>query len=407
MTQSAAYPHLFQPIEVGTIQLGNRIVWTAMMFSMDPRSEQWRAFVLERAKGGFGAIIHGSIATDLLLDDNCWGIPNGAVSLTAALRQAIADVHQAGSKFGLQLLQASCYPQTVVMGSPYPVNPSEPLPEVEWVSPSDRVEPDPFIHGGSPVPGLPLRSLTVPEIEDIIDKYVKAAAKAKAIGFDFVEIHGAHGVMPCQFLSPLDNVRNDRYGGSLEARMRFGIEIVEGIKSYVGKDFTVFYRPPGEDNDLSGGITLSDTIAFSVALEKAGVDCLDPSIGLTNVRPFIENVAPLQERGEGVFVPYAKAIKRHVQVPVIGVGNIRTPEYAESLLADGKVDIIGLGRQPVADPEWPNKVKAQRTREIITCDSCGTLCWRGPSEPTGVGTVVPYCKLNKEAGREWEETSSK
>ena len=125
------------------------------------------------------------------------------------------------------------------------------------------------------------------------------------------------------------------------------------------------------------------------------------------MRPFIENVAPLQERGEGVFVPYAKAIKRHVQVPVIGVGNIRTPEYAESLLADGKVDIIGLGRQPVADPEWPNKVKAQRTREIITCDSCGTLCWRGPSEPTGVGTGVPYCKLNKEAGREWEETSSK
>jgi len=320
------------------------------------------------------------------------------------LRKLTESIHGFGVKIGLQLLQLNCIPQIVAIAQTFPNTPPEPLPEVEWVAPSTFVEPDPFIHGGNGISGLPLREMTIEEIEEVIDRYVKAARKAKEIGFDFIEIHGAHGVLPCQFLSPLDNHRTDKYGGDPVKRMRFGLEVLDGIKGSVGRDFPVFYRLPGEDN-IAGGITLADSTAFAVELEKAGIDCIDVSIGVSPDREFRDQVAPAKDRGEGTFIPLAEAVKRSVQVPVIGVANIRTPRYAESVLAEGKVDLIGMGRQPVTDPDWPKKAMEGRLREIVPCDSCNLNCWRGPFGPMPEG--LPYCKMNFEAGREWESTSAK
>lgn len=399
MADGAAYKHLFQPISIGSMQLKNRIVMLPMIMSMDPRGEQWRSFLLRRAEGGYGAIIHGAIATDLLLSDKCWGEVGAVKSLTVALSRLVHDVHAAGAKMGVQLLQLNCYPQIVAIAQTFPNTPPQPLPEVQWVAPSAWVEPTPFIHGGNGIPGLQLRELTTMEIEDIIGKFAKAAGRCKEIGFDFVEVHGAHGVLPCQFFSPLDNHRTDKYGGDLKKRMRFGIEIVQGIKGSAGKDFPVLYRIPGEDN-MAGGITLADSIAFAVELEKAGVDCLDVSIGVTADRVFLDQVAPTKERGEGTFVALASAIKKRVRVPVVGVGYIRTPQFAESLIAEGKVDLIGMGRQPITDPDWPKKAMEGRIKEIVACDSCNLNCWRGPFGPVPAG--VPFCKMNYEAGREWE-----
>ena len=397
------FTNLFQPISIGSLQLKNHIVMLPMHLAMDPRTKQWRAFLVRRAKGGVAAIVHAGIPTDLLLSDECWGETGAIGALMENLHSLVQDVHEAGAKIGVQLLQLNCCPQTVTLATSYPTTPVGPLPEVEWVAPSAWVEPTPFIHGGVP-PGITVRELTIQEIQNIIDKFTKAAAKAKEVGFDFVEVHGAHGVMPCQFFSPLDNRRTDRYGGDLIGRMRFGLELVKATRSSVGKDYPLFYRIPGEDN-IAGGQTLADAIAFAVELEKAGVDCFDVTIGVSPDRLFPDNCGPLKERGEGVFVPYAEAIKQHVRVPVIGVGNIRAPQFAESLLSEGRVDLIGVGRQTIADPDWPKKVMEKRLREIVACDSCNVNCWRGPYGPLPPG--VPFCKMNLEAGREREATFSR
>ena len=314
-----------------------------------------RAFYEERAKDGVGAIVVGGMLVDALLSGEF---------AHAFYDWAVRPVQAQGVKMGPQLFYSNLYPGYWGLGVIQ-----------EWVAPSPGVPP------GAKVM-MPMlretqaycRELTIAEIEDIISRYAAAAKKVKEVGFDFVEMHGCHGHnLPHQFFSPIDNHRSDEYGGDLAGRMRFSIEVAQAIRTAVGEDFPFFWRLCAEEG-LPGGYTLEDCTELCVELEKAGVDVIDVSFGHeANYEPApLAHFTPCpgEEQPPATFVPLAEVIKRRVNIPVIGVGRIHTLEVAEEVLSQGKVDMIAIGRQLLADPQWPQKVAAGRQDEITPCLCC-------------------------------------
>jgi 2,4-dienoyl-CoA reductase-like NADH-dependent reductase (Old Yellow Enzyme family) len=191
------------------------------------------------------------------------------------------------------------------------------------------------------------REIEVEEMTSLVKNYVNAADRAIKAGFDGVEVHGAHGFLLNQFFSPLSNKRKDEYGGSFENRMKFPLEVVKRVKEKVGKKL-LLYRLGSIDLDPTG-IKIEDSKTFALNLEKIGVDILDVSGGLSGSRP-------IKLKGEqGYFVPQAHEIRKIVNIPVIGVGGITEPSYANDIIEKEYVDLVAVGRQFLKDPEWAVK----------------------------------------------------
>ncbi len=206
----------------------------------------------------------------------------------------------------------------------------------------------------APSPFGDARVLQSEEIEALAEAFATAAGRAMRAGFDGVEIHGAHGFLLDQFFSPLANRRGDQYGGSLERRMRFPLDVVEKVKERIGKRL-LLYRL-GSDDLSSAGVTIEDSKKFAIKLQDAGVDIIDVSGGLCGGRP-----EQLQAR-QGYFIPQAQQIKAVIEVPVIGVGGITEPGYANQVILEGKVDLVAVGRALFEDPDWSLKaIKAIKT----------------------------------------------
>lgn len=205
-----------------------------------------------------------------------------------------------------------------------------------------------------------------------------------------VELHGAHGYLLHQFFSPIDNWRTDGYGGDLRRRMRLGLELAQAVRKAVGDDFPVFIRISAEES-RPGGVTLKESTQYAQALEAVGIDCIDVSFGPG--RGWVGTV-PGAENPEGTFVHLAEEIKKQVRVPVIAVGSIGNPELAESILGQGKADLIALGRQLIADPYWVKKVSEGRYEDIRRCIRCNNCI-----EKFGMGEPVS-CAVNASTGRE-------
>lgn len=363
---------LFEPVEINGITLKNRIVMPPMQLMLG-LGRRARAFYLERAKGGAGAIIMCATSVDLFIDDAAWGRQGGVSHFVERMRSFIPEIRETGAKIGIQLWH----------GNQLPAGSGAPVAGARQVAPSatgDRQE------------------LSIPEIESIIDRFARAAACAKGAGFDFAEIHGAHGYLACQFFSGADNKRTDRYGGSPENRMRFGIELAEAMRQAVGSRFPLFYRLGAEEN-RPGGITVEESRVFAGRLEKAGIDAFDVSIGLP-AKP--HEASPGPKAPMGTFARLAEAVKQAVSVPVMAVGRINRPEAAESILARGQADLVGIGRQLVADPRWPEKVRQGRSHEIVACKSCNTCFTPLLGDQWKPGDAV--CAVNERAGRETEES---
>ena len=360
---------LFEPIIIRGMTLKNRIVLPAMQLMLGLRNSRARAFYLERARGGVGAIIMCATSVDLFLEDAAWGRPDGVHRFMEDMRSFTREFREAGARIGIQLWHGNQLPagSGAVM-----------VPGGQWVAPSTVDEK---------------RALTLEEVQSIIHKFALASAAARESGFDFIEVHGAHGYLVCQFFSGADNKRTDQYGGDLQGRMRFGLETVSSIRQAVGNDFPIFYRI-GAEEKRAGGITIKESQAFALELEKAGVDAFDVSIGLPTGR----NASPSKRAKMGTFVFLAEAIKKVVSVPVMAVGRINLPEVAESILEGGRADLIGIARQLVADPEWPNKVKEGRAGEIVACNSCNACFMPLKSSTWKPGD--PICMVNERAGRE-------
>lgn len=233
------------------------------------------------------------------------------------------------------------------------------------------------------------RELSTEEVKDIIRKFIDGAVRCKKSGVDGVELHGAHGYLINQFISPQTNKRTDEYGGSFENRMRFLEEIVVGIKRQCGWEYPVTVRLSVDEFD-EGGTDINLSKRVSRYLEKIGVDAIHASAGNYNSMDKIIGT-PLYEQGWKVYL--AEAIKEVVNIPVIAVDSIREPEFVESVLAEGKADFVAIGRGLIADPDWVMKLREGRYSEIRKCISCLHCTYtNGPVE----------CSVNVRAGKELE-----
>ena len=191
------------------------------------------------------------------------------------------------------------------------------------------------------------RGLEVNEMLAIAEDFAAATERAVKAGFDGVELHGAHGYLLCQFFSPLLNKRTDEYGGSLENRLRFPLLVVEKVRAHLGGRL-LLYRL-GSDDLAPNGITIEDSVVFAQKLQQTGVDIIDVSGGMCGAMP------KQLKHANGYFIPQAAQIKKAVKVPVIGVGGIKQPEFADKLVSEGTVDLVAVGRALLKDPKWAEK----------------------------------------------------
>jgi 2,4-dienoyl-CoA reductase-like NADH-dependent reductase (Old Yellow Enzyme family) len=239
------------------------------------------------------------------------------------LARLVDVVHEKGTPIAIQINHGGGTVSRAVTGS-------------RPVAPSSLIHP----RRGNEVP----RQMSRDEIEEVISSFRDAARRASKAGFDAVEVHGAHGFLLNQFLSPLTNKRQDRYGGTLENRVRLPCRIIQEIRRALGSNFPVLYRI-GVDDLLPRGVTLQEGVEAAKMITKSGVDILDVSGGIGGSRPE-------GHEGPGYFVPHAEAVKHAVSVPVIGVGGIRTAEQADEIIKSGKVDLVAVGRAILEDPNW-------------------------------------------------------
>lgn len=235
------------------------------------------------------------------------------------------------------------------------------------------------------------RELSIAEIKELVEKFVRAAIRAKRAGVDIIEIHAAHGYLVGSFLSPQTNQRTDEYGGDLIRRARFIIEIIKGIKKEVGADFPVSCRINGTDH-VRGGITLEDAKMIAPLLIDAGIDLLSVSAGIYGSYP---TIIPPIDMPHGCNVPLAEALKSVVNVPVITAGRINDPRLGEEILAAGKADLIGMGRALLTYPELPMKAARGEFSEIRKCIACNTCI-----DSLDLGPI--RCPVNPTLGREKE-----
>jgi len=322
---------LLTPLEYRGLVLRNRIVMPPMASDVaTPEGEPTGRHLdhyLPRARGGVGLVIveHSYVELRGRLTRTQLGIHHDG--LVDAFRPLVDAIHETGARVAIQITHAGGATTEEVCGT-RPVGPS-----------------------GVPHPrsGCAPRALGAEELPSLVEAFGAAARRARLAGFDAVEIHGAHGFLLNQFLSPLTNRRQDGYGGSLENRARFPLEVVRAVRRAVGPDFPVLYRLGAADN-VPGGLTLEESQVVAPWLVEAGVDVLDVSGGLGGSRP--PGAPP------GYFVPLAEGIKRVVEVPVVVTGGITDPFFADGIVRAGKADLVGIGRALLADPDWARKAIA-------------------------------------------------
>ncbi|MGD8505258.1 MAG: NADH:flavin oxidoreductase [Candidatus Bathyarchaeota archaeon] len=313
---------LLDPLEVKGLTLRNRIVMPPMHTGLATTEGAVTDKLVEH-------YVQRSEALGLMIVEHSYVSPRGRLSekqlgicddhLVLGLEKLSSSIHATATPAVVQINHAGAFSSMEITGT-QPVAPSS--------------------SGNA-------RKLLVEEIEALTDAFAFSAERVIRAGFDGVEVHGAHGFLLNQFFSPLTNRRRDKYGGSLENRMRFPLEVVERIKEKVGGRL-LLYRLGSDDLDPAG-TQIEDSQKFAVNLEAAGVDIMDVSGGLCGSRP-----ERFQNR-QGYLIPQAYQIKKVVDTPVIGVGGIKEPEYADKLIREGQVDLVAVGRELLKDPDWATK----------------------------------------------------
>ena len=334
------FPHLFSPGKIGNVEIKNRICkapQTTGLSHMDGSvSERLVRYYEDLAWGEVGMIIVEYAYIDRLYSksaSNQLGICDD--EFIVGLGWLADSIKNAGSVPCIQI--EHCGRQRF-LGPPMKSASANP-----WPLMYER-------YGKIAIP----EALTIDEIHDIVEAFGKAAWRAKTAGFEVVEIHGAHGYLITNFLSPFTNQRNDWYGGSRENRFRFLEQIFKRCKDYVGEDFPIIVRLSGTDYE-PGGMTIEDTIYYAKRLEEMGCAAIDVSGG--DHHQMVHQVTPMQlSKGHNVWA--AEAIKQEVSIPVFATGSITLPQYAEEILASGKGDFISMGRPLLADPYWGKKALA-------------------------------------------------
>ena len=370
--KSAEFRKLFEPIDIGKLRVKNRMVKLATQTNSaniyGSVSERMLYHYAEIARGGVGLlIVEGAIVDKSAMRATASGLVIDHDKYIPRLEELATIIKVNGARATMQIAhtgRVTQFPEAGVTVSASDV----PL--------GDRIS----------------RPLSIDEIQHLVEQFGEAALRVKRAGFDAVEIHGCHGYLIASFMSPFLNKRTDRYGGSLEKRMRFPREVIECVRSKVGDDYPVIFRISG-DEWIEGGLRLEDTKIISRMLEEVGIDAIDVSNALGETGEYI--TAPMAHPA-GFAVHLAEGIKSVVRIPVIAVGRINDPLLAESILQERKADLIGMGRALFADPELPKKTAEGRLGEIRKCIACNE-CSRRFYAHMGV-----RCTVNAAMGREKE-----
>lgn len=342
----SAYPHLFEPLDLGFATLKNRIVMGSMHTGLEDRFWDYgrlARYYEARAKGGVGLIITGGFS------------PNreGWLTPLASTFNRQADiihharltrvVHKFGSKILLQILHSGRYGYHPFIVAPSAIQ--------------------------SPISPFKPRAMSLKNIKSTINDFAHTAMLAKKAGYDGVEIMGSEGYLINQFLSARTNKRQDEYGGSLQNRARFALDIIRAVRDMVGDDFIISFRLPVIEL-VDDGLMMSEVVNLAMWLEQAGITLINTGIGWHEARvPTIQTNVP-----RASFVRFSHAVKEMVNIPVIGANRINMPDVAENLLAGGQVDLVQMARPFLADSDWVLKAKANQAHLINTCIGCNQAC---------------------------------
>ena len=379
---STSLPRLFSPLRLKSMELKNRIVMPPMTTLLaGPGGEitdRFLAFYAARARGG-AALLTAETADVHPYTHNLAIGDRGFTAIyddrfIPGYRRLADCIHAAGAKISLQLHHSG---NAMIM-----LDPACP-----------PVAPSAIACPGGAVP----RALTVDEIHEVVEAFGAGARRARDAGFDAVDIHGGHGYLIAQFMSPYFNRRTDDYGGDVRGRLRFAVEVLRAVRRNVGDDFPVIFRFSADER-VPGGRTTEESAVIAPLLEAAGADCLSITTGMHFT--LLHTVAAMG-LPRGLNVESAAAVKAAVRIPVMVAGKLNDPAVAEAALVAGKVDLIAIGRGLIADPELPDKWQNHRDGDVRWCIACNQGCIGG------LVAGMPFgCLVNPAAGRESEPTAA-
>ncbi len=370
-----SFPNLFTPIKIRNLTIPNRILISGHFTHFAENnlpSDRLKHYYEARARGGVGLIITEAQS----ISRHVWPVQNTCIADSDAIIERYRDladtVHPHGTKIFAQLWH----------------NGHHSFSKISWLP----------VQSCSPVPcpaaqEVP-KELEEEEIQEIYQQYARAAVRAREGGLDGVELHYGHGYLPQQFLSPYSNIRKDRYGGSLENRLRFGLELMDTVREAVGEDFVVGLRMSA-DELLECGLKLPEMLEVAQRWEQAGkVDFLHVTVSTYKTAAV---AIPPMGTPPRPFVWMAAEIKQVVDLPIFAVIKITDPHTAEEILENHEADMVAMTRATICDPELPVKTREGRVEEIRLCMNCNEGCWGRCEE-----TLPITCVQNPEAGREGE-----
>jgi dimethylglycine catabolism A len=368
---------LLTPARIGPVEIKNRIV----MPPMTTRTANDEGFVTEDCIAYYLARVHGGtglITVEMASPEKVGRHRRREIGIyddrfIPGLKRLTDAIHHGGAKAAIQLGHAGGHTRIDICGET-PIAPSA-IPHPVYETTFETIVP---------------QEMSKARIEQTIAAHVAAAQRARTAGFDGVEIHAAHGYLISQFHAPFENRRSDEYGGTLENRARFGLEVLRAVKSAV-PDIAVVYRLSVEDF-FPGGLRFAEGRQIAIWAAAAGADALHVTAGHYRSQPSAQVVLPPMNLSDATFLDYAADVKKRVGVPVIAVGRLGDPTIAERAVDQGKADFIALGRALIAEPQWVEKVR--RGEPIRRCLSCNT-CINEMRGGAGIGCVV-----NAAAGRE-------
>ena len=340
------YPHLFAPLQVGSITLPNRVLMGSMHTGLEDKAADYdklAAYFAERARGGVALMVTGGISPSI----RGWLKPfGGRLSMpwhVARHRKVTRAVHAEGSRICMQILHPGRYAY-----QPFAVAPS-------------AIK--------APITPFKPKALTSRGIERTIRDFIRCAELAKRADYDGVEVMGSEGYLINQFLAARTNKRDDQWGGDAQRRMRLPIEIVRRMREKLGPDFIIIYRLSMLDL-IEGGQSWEEIVDLAKAIEAAGASIINTGIGWHEARiPTIVTSVP-----RAGFGWVTKRMRGEISIPLIATNRINMPDVAEKMLADGDADMVSMARPFLADPEWVNKAKAGRATRINTCIACNQAC---------------------------------
>jgi 2,4-dienoyl-CoA reductase-like NADH-dependent reductase (Old Yellow Enzyme family) len=368
---------LLTPARIGPVEIKNRIV----MPPMTTRTSDAEGFVTDDSVAYYMARVQGGvglITVEMASPEKCGRHRRHEVGIyddrfLPGLTRLVGEIHRGGAKASIQLGHGGGHTRIDICGET-PIAPSA-IPHPVYETTFETIIPE---------------AMTKARIDQTIAAHATAAQRAQRAGFDCVEVHAAHGYLISQFHAPFENRRTDEYGGSLENRARFGLEVLRAVKAAV-PGLGVIYRLSVEDF-FPGGLPFAEGKQIAIWAAAAGADALHITAGHYRSLPSAQVVLPPMSMPDGPFLDFAAEVKKQVALPIIAVGRLGDPALAEAAVANGKTDFIALGRTLVADPQWVEKVR--RGEPIRRCLACNTCI----NEMRGGARIG--CVVNGAAGRE-------